>query len=48
MPKVERDLLPQRFKGNEGLSLRQIARITELGYQTVKQSLTTATANVAY
>lgn len=38
MPKVERDQLLQRFKENEGLSLRQIARITGLGYQTVNRA----------
>lgn len=38
MPKFERDLLLQRFKETEGLSLRQIARITGLGYQTVNRA----------
>ena len=38
MPKVERNLLLQRFKETEGLSLRQIARITGLGYQTVNRA----------
>lgn len=38
MPKAERDLLLQRFKETEGLSLRQIARLTGLGYQTVNRA----------
>jgi putative transposase len=38
MPKVERDLLLQKFKETEGLSLRQIARITGLGYQIVNRA----------
>ncbi len=38
MPKVERDLLLQRFKETKGLSLRQIARLTGLGYQTVNRA----------
>jgi REP element-mobilizing transposase RayT len=38
MPKAERDLLLQRFKETEGLSLRQIARITGLGYQIVNRA----------
>jgi putative transposase len=38
MPKDKRDLLLQRFKETEGLSLRQIARITGLGYQIVNRA----------
>jgi len=38
MPKVERDLILKKFKETEGLSLRQIARITGLGYQTVNRA----------
>lgn len=38
MSKFERDLLLQRFKETEGLSLRQIARITGLGYQIVNRA----------
>jgi len=38
IPKIERDLLLQKFKEIEGLSLRQIARLTGLGYQTVSRA----------
>ena len=38
MPKAERDLLLQGFKEIKGLSLRQIARLTGLGYQTVNRA----------
>ncbi|MEA4925836.1 MAG: transposase [Syntrophomonadaceae bacterium] len=38
MPKIERDLLLQKFKEIERLSLRQIARLTGLGYQTINRA----------
>jgi hypothetical protein len=38
LPKIERDLLLQKFKEIEGLSLRQIARLTGLGYQTINRA----------
>ncbi len=38
MPKAERDLLLQKCKEVKGLSLRQIARLTGVGYQTVNRA----------
>jgi REP element-mobilizing transposase RayT len=38
MPKAERGLLLREFKEVQGLSLRQIARLTGLGYQTVNRA----------
>ena len=38
IPKAERDLLLRDFKAVSGLSLRQIARLTGLGYQTVNRA----------
>ena len=38
MPKAERDHLLREFKAVQGLSLRQIARLTGLGYQTVNRA----------
>jgi Mg/Co/Ni transporter MgtE len=38
MPKPERDILLRQCKSVKGISLRQLARISGLGYQTVNRA----------
>ena len=38
MPKPERDILLRQFKSVKEISLRQFARISGLGYQTVNRA----------